>query len=137
MKKDWSQNITILTNLNSLFRSLSSILTICSQYTGLPTKDGFHRRLYSLTLSAYLNSWFSVTYKLLSFFALSLNRLYKSYINDIILNLTLKTSYLVSFRSSLQSHNLGATLYNNRKLSKITIVIMNYDVKSVCFSLKF
>ena len=92
------------------FWILVSVVSSVFYYTeGYPQ---IMRRLYWILLPVSLHSWFTATvkWKLVCFFAKSLNKSLDYYIWGRILNLTQRSSYFKSFRSSLLSHLLCVTL---------------------------
>ena len=72
----------------------------------------FQRRLYRICTACFLVLpciWFTATVN--CFYAKSLNKPFKYFIQCKILKLDLESSYFESFLSSLQSHPLWVTLY--------------------------
>ena len=74
---------------------------------GFPQRMRLPRRLYEIYSFCYLT--FMIHYH--SFFGSSLNKTFKYCVQGRIWNLTWRSSYLKSCRSSLQSHPLWVTLY--------------------------
>ena len=88
--------------------------SVSRRNTGLPTKDETSetivRNLYCLFPCEFT---IACNCKLVAFFAKSSNTPLNKYIQGRRLNLTLESSYLMSFRSSLQSHPLWDSLTNS------------------------
>ena len=71
---------------------------------GYPERMRLQKRLYIIYTVYYLIFSILCSFKLVSFFVMSINRPIKDNIQDKRLNLFLQSSYFMSFRSTLKSH---------------------------------